>query len=45
MQAKGSDAQLLLKSSIDDMMVLREENAKLKEKLESKGFEARYCTT
>ena len=37
--SKGSDAQLMLKASIDDLMALKTENAKLREAVESKKFE------
>ena len=37
--SKGSDAQLMLKASIDDLMALKSENAKLREAVESKRFE------
>ena len=43
--SKGTDAQLLLKASIEDMMTLKTENAKLKENIDGKCFEQRYCTT
>ena len=37
--SKGSDAQLMLKASIDDLMALKTENVKLRETVESKKFE------
>jgi len=44
--SKGTDAQLLLKASIEDMMTLKTENAKLKESIDiEKCFEQRYCNT
>ena len=43
--SKGSDAQLMLKASIDDLMALKAENAKLKEAVDSKKFEQRYCAS
>ncbi len=44
--SKGSDAQQLLKASIEDMMVLKSENEKLKEEFigNNKQFEQRYCS-
>ena len=41
--AKGSDAQQMLKASIEDMVTLRTENTKLREALDSQNFEQRYC--
>ena len=38
--SKGTDAQLLLKASIEDMMLLKSENEKLKEEFgNNKQFE------
>jgi len=43
--SKGNDAQRLLKASIDDMMNLKTENARLKDFADTKTFQQRYCTT
>ena len=43
--SKGSDAQLMLKASIDDLMALKTENAKLREAVESNKFEKMYCAS
>jgi len=37
--SKGNDAQLMLKASIDDLMILKSENAKLREAAENRKFE------
>ena len=43
--AKGTDAQLMLKASVDDLMALKTENKILKEALDGKKFEQVYCGT
>lgn len=43
--SKGNDAQLMLKASIDDLMLLKSENARLREATENKIFEQRYCSS
>ena len=35
----------MLKASIDDMVALKSENARLKEEAEGKRFELQYCAT
>ena len=44
MVAKGTDAQQMLKASIDDIIRLKAENTKLKDLSEVRNFEQRYCT-
>ena len=41
--SKGSDAQLMLKASIDDLMALKLENNKLRDQIDGKNFEKTYC--
>ena len=43
--AKGSDAQNMMKASIDDLMTLKTENKNLRDVLEGKKFEQVYCGT
>ena len=42
--AKGTDAQQMLKASVDDIIRLKTENARLKDVSEVRNFEQRYCT-